>query len=635
MENIACNAAAPRLFDLKNKQEYLDRFFELSPEFQPSGERSAEIAGRNIQIAFKEGKCTFEWMHQKLDGTPMPAEISLIRTTFRGEDAVVGFTTDLRQIKASQELAREAEHRSQLMLDSFPMGANFWDASFGLVDCNMEVAKLYGFTDKKEYMANFHSILPEFQPDGRPSVEVVRAWLKQALESGHERFEFMCIMPNTQEPLPVEVTIERIVHKGAYGAISYVRDLREFKAMLKEIHEAEKDLRQAKDVAEQSAQAKSEFLANMSHEIRTPMNGILGLLHLLNATPLQNDQKNYVQKTLFSANNLLRIINDILDFSKIEAGKLEIEATPFTLDQIFREVYDLYAVPSKEKGLNLQLDTQGIGSEIFLGDPLRLKQILFNLTSNAIKFTQEGCISLEAQVLERHDDSIRCRFACKDTGIGLSQSQMDRLFSAFSQADSSVTRKYGGTGLGLAISRNLALMMQGEMWVESVQGEGTTFFFTAVFSLGDENALHEAEQLSMEEADIQGVGHLLLVEDNEINQLIAEELLRSVGYTVDTANNGQEAIDLLQAKSYDLVLMDIQMPVMDGLTASKTIREMPAFNDIPIVAMSAHAMTGDKEISLAHGMNDHITKPIVPETLYSSLKYWLGISRKQKVDKGN
>ncbi len=633
MVNIACNAAAPRLFDLKDKQEYLDRFFELSPEYQPCGKSSAEMAGKNIQIAFTEGQCTFEWMHQKLDGTPMPAEISLIRTTLRGEDAVVGYTRDLREIKASQELAQEAEHRSKLMLDSFPMGANFWDASLGLVDCNMEVAKLYGYASKEDYMANFHSILPELQPDGRPSVEVVRAWLKQALESGHERFEFMCIMPSTQEPLPVEVTIERIVHKGAYGAISYVRDLREFKAMLKEIREAEEDLRKAKNVAEQSAKAKSEFLANMSHEIRTPMNGILGLLHLLSATELQADQQNYVHKTLFSANNLLRIINDILDFSKIEAGKLEIEATPFTLDQIFREVYDLYAVPSKEKGLNLHLNTHDLGAEIFLGDPLRLKQILFNLTSNAIKFTQQGEINIDVLAVERTDDSIRCQFSCKDTGIGLSQSQMDRLFSAFSQADTSVTRKYGGTGLGLAISRNLAQMMQGEMWVESVEGEGTTFLFTAVFTLGDEQLT--AETLQQEEAanaSIEGVGHLLLVEDNEINQLIAEELLRSAGYTVDTAINGQEAIDMLQAKAYDLVLMDIQMPVMDGLTATKKIREMEQFSALPIVAMSAHAMTGDKEISLAHGMNDHITKPIVPETLYSALHYWLGMSRKQKQD---
>ncbi len=631
LENLACNEAAPRLFGLANRQEYLDHYFQLSPEFQPDGQYSSVKAGQNIMRAFEEGQCHFEWMHQDLEGNPIPCEIRLVRSSIRGEDFVIGYTRDLREIKASQDMAREAEHRNQLMLDSFPMGANFWNSKLELVDCNMEVAKLYGYESKEAYRANFGAVLPEFQPDGRLSGEVVSTWLFKALETGFERFEFMCVLPKTQEPMPVEVTIVRIVHKGEFGAVSYVRDLREFKAMLQEIHAAEEDLRKAKDLAEQSAKAKSEFLANMSHEIRTPMNGILGLLHLLSSTTLQADQKNYVTKTLYSANNLLRIINDILDFSKIEAGKLEIEATPFTIEQIFKEVYDLYAVPSKEKGLKLLLDSGEEGTKILLGDPLRLKQILFNLTSNAIKFTSLGEVRLSAKENACDEHGVQVLFACEDTGIGLTKPQMERLFSAFSQADSSVTRKYGGTGLGLAISRNLAQMMQGEMWVESEEGKGTTFYFTATFGLcTNQEALDASAQSHESNNDLQGVGHLLLVEDNEINQLIAEELLRSVGYTVETANNGQEAITMLNAKSYDLVLMDIQMPVMDGLTASKTIREDEKFKDIPIIAMSAHAMAGDKEISIAHGMNDHITKPIVPEILYSTLQYWLNVGRQSK-----
>ncbi len=630
MENLACNAEAPRLFGLKDRQEYLDKFFQLSPEFQPDGQYSSVKAGQNIIKAFEEGYCKFEWLHQNLEGEPIPAEITLIRRAIRGEDFVIGYTRDLREIKASQDMAQEAEHRTQLMLDSFPMGANFWNASLQLVDCNMEVAKLYGFESKERYRENFATVLPEFQPNGEPSAQVVGAKLQQALETGFERFEFMCIMPKTGEPLPVEVTIVRIVHHGEYGAVSYVRDLREFKTMLEEIHAAEEDLRKAKDVAEQSAKAKSEFLANMSHEIRTPMNGILGLLHLLSSTELQSDQKSYVSKTLYSANNLLRIINDILDFSKIEAGKLEIEATPFNMSQICKEVQDLYSVPIKEKGLALKLTGCELDVEYILGDPLRLKQILFNLVSNAIKFTQRGGVELSVKIQERYEDSIICLFGVTDTGIGLSQSQMDRLFSAFSQADSSVTRKYGGTGLGLAISRNLAQMMQGDMWVESVEGQGTTFYFTAKFGLCADNFTPQEHTAEIEAGPVQGVGNLLLVEDNEINQLIAEEMLRSVGYTVETANNGQEALDMLQVKSYDLVLMDIQMPIMDGLTTSRNIRKMPQFDKLPIVAMSAHAMAGDKEISIANGMDDHITKPIVPETLYSTLQYWLNVGRNTK-----
>ncbi len=633
LQNLACNKEAARLFDLKDAQEYLDKFHLLSPEYQPDGTLSSEAAQKHIKRAFEEGYDKFEWLHQKFDGEQIPAEITLIRSTLNGEDVVIGFTQDLRQIKASQEMARQAEVRTQLMLDSFPMGANFWDDQLQLVDCNLEVARLYGFGSKEEYMANFPSILPEHQPDGRPSIDVVTYWLQKAVESGYERFEFMCILPQDKKPLPVEVTIVRIIHQEKFGAISYVRDLREFKAMLQEIHEAEEDLRHAKNLAEQSTKAKSEFLANMSHEIRTPMNGILGLLHLLKGTDLQNLQSEYVEKTLFSANNLLRIINDILDFSKIEAGKLEIEATPFTLQHIFKEIDNLYAVPITDKGLQLVLENTESDTKVLLGDSLRLKQVLFNLISNAIKFTHHGSISLNVTLLSQTSHSANYQFSVRDTGIGLSADHMNKLFSAFSQADSSVTRKYGGTGLGLAISKSIVEMMQGTMWVESQLGEGTTFFFTACFELSDEKELtsfleneHGQEILSTNDnSPVQE--HLLLVEDNEINQLIAMELLSKAGYTIDVANHGQEALDLLAEKDYDLVLMDIQMPIMDGLTTSREIRKQKRFAHLPIVAMSAHAMTGDKEISIANGMNDHITKPIVPEVLYSTLRYWLAYAK--------
>ncbi len=263
-----------------------------------------------------------------------------------------------------------------------------------------------------------------------------------------------------------------------------------------------------------------------------------------------------------------------------------------------------------------------------LGDALRLKQIIFNLISNAIKFTPSGHIKLSVETLECSDQSITFKFAVSDTGIGLTKNQIDKLFTAFSQADSSTTRKYGGTGLGLAISRNLAQMMQGDLWVESVEGVGSTFYFTASFDVCDENG-NMQNNLDKYNSAAQITGHLLLVEDNEINQLIAQELLQSMGYTVDIVNNGQESLDILKNNQYDLILMDIQMPIMDGLTASIKIREQDDLRQVPIVAMSAHAMSGDKEISIAHGMNDHITKPIEPVTLNKTIQYWLKQSKKQ------
>ncbi len=620
-KNIASNRAAAHLFDLETPEEYLANYHRLSPEFQPNGRKSSKMGLEYMREAFEKGECTFEWLHQKLNGEPIPCEITLKRKKFRGEYIVVGYTKDLRELKASQKAASDAMELRQVILNTMPMAVTFWNKQNALFDCNKTAVKLFNALDKEEVIRRYEELSPVLQPDGTRSVDRIEDYMNTLFQQGYLQFEWM-YQDLQGNPLPVDITLIRSTFHGEEIAVEYLRDLREFKTMLQEIQAVGEDLLKARDLAEQSTKAKSEFLANMSHEIRTPMNGILGLLHLLNATDLQKEQKEYVDKTLYSANNLLRIISDILDFSKIEAGKLEIEATPFTMKQVFKEVEDLYTAPVNEKGLSLHIPHVDFLEEYVLGDPLRLKQILFNLVSNAIKFTTKGHVSLTIDIVERSEKSIKCLFAVADTGIGLTQKQIEKLFSAFSQADTSTTRKYGGTGLGLAISQSLAKMMQGEMWVESHAGKGATFCFTATFAACTDT-VEIPKEAEKHATPIQCVGSLLLVEDNEINQLIAEELLRSVGYTVDTANNGQEALDMIQTKHYDIVLMDIQMPIMDGLTAAKRIRQQEQFKHLPIIAMSAHAMTGDKEISLAHGMNDHITKPIVPETLYSTLQYWL------------
>ncbi len=645
--NLACNEEAVRLFGLKNREEYLTKFNELSPEYQPDGQLSSVSALQKILTAFETGYCKFEWMHQTLDKTPMPCEISLIRASIEGEDFVVGYTRDLRELKSSEELRAIAEDRNRLMLNTMPLCANFWNERLENIACNEEAVRLFSLKNRQEYLERFFELSPEYQPNGRKSSEMAAEYINNTFKHGFQKFEWMHqTLDGT--PIACEITLISSSFRGEKIVIGYTRDIREFKAMLKEIQEAEEDLRKAKDLAEQSTKAKSEFLANMSHEIRTPMNGILGLLHLLGRSQLNHTQRDYVNKTLFSANNLLRIINDILDFSKIEAGKLEIEYNPFTLQQVCREIRTLYGVPIEDKGLSLIIHDWEDPSTVLLGDSLRLKQVLFNLVSNAIKFTNQGSIHINITCNYKNDREAEYVFSVADTGIGLSKQQVAKLFSAFSQADSSVTRKYGGTGLGLVISRSIVEMMQGIIWVESEENVGTTFYFTAIFGVGDENNLvastdkkdYESLQISEPTGDVelndsslenqQEHGHLLLVEDNEINQLIAEELLKNVGYTIDIAENGQIALDLLVQKHYDLVLMDIQMPIMDGLTASRKIREQEKFKHLPIVAMSAHAMSGDKEISIANGMNDHITKPIEPETLYSALKYWLAQSKHEK-----
>ncbi len=538
---------------------------------------------------------------------------------------ITGIIQDITARKNMELALRESEEFNKRIIESSPDCIKVLDSQARLRYMNPGGQKLMCIPDLTEYLGMYYpDILPH---DLREHAESALNNARQGRTSA-----FQASMSDLEcRPHWWSVSVTPLL--GADG------ELQRFLVVSRDVSslkQAEEEQRKAKEQALAASKAKSEFLANMSHEIRTPMNGILGMAQLLADTPMSREQQESLQTIVTSAHTLLQLINDILDLSKIEASKMELHVEPFSMATLLREITSTVGPQAAKKGLELSWNLHEDVPAVLAGDLKRLRQVCVNLAGNAVKFTEQGSVSIDV-ALEKSGippgpghifPGCQIRFAVSDTGIGIPLEQQEKIFESFSQADGSATRSYGGTGLGLSISRRLVELMGGSMQVQSAPGQGSTFSFSAVLQVAPDQ--YQPLERTEHDQTFTAWGLLILVvDDNQINRLVAQRMLERTGNTVHLATSGSEALELLQANNYSLVLMDVQMPGMDGLQATALIRQSPDLrspNNIYIVAMTAHAMKGDKERFLQAGMNDYLAKPLSMENLQDSLRRFVELS---------
>ncbi|MBN2161317.1 MAG: PAS domain S-box protein [Pontiellaceae bacterium] len=593
----------------------IDPYFTRE-RFDEMGESLAEI--RSVRIESEQ-------LHR--DGHHVPVELSLF--WMEGDSSQAGkfiaFITDITNRKQIEQSTREAKDAAEsasqmlrLILDTIPVRVFWKDLDLNYLGCNRLFAKDGGFSCPDDVIG-----LCDFDMGWREQADLYRAddWniiRNDEVRLGYEEPQ------TTPDGRLIWLRTSKIPLKDASGTVIGILGAYEDISGWKVV---ESELREARNAAEDATRAKSRFLASMSHEIRTPMNGILGMMYLALQTDLNDRQKNFISKAHRSAENLRGILNDILDFSKIEAGRMELEIIDFRLKDVLDGVLGMISVKADEKKIHVESHVDERIPCTLSGDPLRLGQVLSNLCGNAVKFCGENdSIRLFIKLHSKDEDELILHFSVQDTGIGMSEKQHQSLFRAFSQADLSTSRKYGGTGLGLVISKNIVEMMGGGIWVESKEHEGSTFHFTICLGAAQEEDISSpvVSRNTDDKSDrlLSGI-RVLLVDDNEINLELVQELLLHQGAEVTSADSGLSALKLLDEQKFDVVLMDCQMPIMNGYEAIGRIRERDDLKALPVIALTANATPQDRQKVLAVGMNDHLSKPINPSDLFDTIKRWV------------
>ncbi len=585
-----------KLYDIVHLDEWEDlknKIFEI---------REGNKAHQSLENRFKNKQGELVWV--KITAT-------IIEDMHGGQTQIVSLVEDITAWKVSNMLLEENEEKWRHVINNMELGLMEVDIDGKATRVYDRFCELTGYSREE--------LLGEIPLDVLVQDKKYRDIFKKNLairqQGKNSTYELEITKKNGESAwLLISGAPLKDEKQNTIGSIGIHMDISPRKKMLH-------DLELAKKMAEESSKAKENFLANMSHEIRTPMNAVIGMTRLLKESKSEFEKTKYLDAIESSSQNLLVIINDILDISKIEANKLELEAIPFSLSKVLNDLEQLLSYKTEEKGILL---TFNIDKEIhtnLIGDSIRLSQILTNLLSNAIKFTKEGQVKCEVTILEDYKDKVKLKFVISDNGIGISHEKLEKIFESFTQEDQTTSREFGGTGLGLTITKNLVELQGGKISVSSKKGEGTSFDFDLTYLKNFEEVKDVKEEVKIQNLLKMREKKVLLVEDHEINKLLAVTILSNWKMNVTHAYNGQEAIDLLKTEEFDVVLMDVQMPVLDGLSATKIIREMNI--STPIIALTANAIKGDQEKCLNAGMNDYVSKPIEPSTLFNKIIFYI------------